>query len=174
MGTIHHPGTMKPFLVLLAIVPTLASVHATQVITAGEAGVTIEVPDDWKVNENDPLGLAMAPAQEKHKKLRLHLTAYKGVSAEEALQRSAQRIGEFKKAKNQRPEHILSITPVTTKSGIRGQKAVVSDQGQPYLDRYYFERPDGRIFCVCVYHYGDSEFSEKSEKMILFTLSLMK
>lgn len=167
---------MKPLLVLFAVVSTLAFAHAAQVITAKEAGVTIEVPDNWKINENASFGIAVAPAQEKHKKLRLHLTAHKGVSAEEALQRSAQKIGEFKKASNQRPESILSVTPVTAKSGIRGQKAAVCQQGnsKPYLDRYYFERPDGRIFCVCVYHYGDSEFSEKSEKMILFTLSLMK
>jgi hypothetical protein len=123
----------------------------------------------------DTFGLVLAPPNEQHKKIRIHLTAHKGIRPEEAVQRSADKIDEIKKEAGHPPEQILSSNPIQTKSGIRGQKAIVGQQGidgPPYLNRYFFERPDGRIFCVCVYHHGDLTFSNDAEQIIISSLCL--
>lgn len=166
---------MKSFLVLLAFFGATSLCIAAQTITVGDVGVSIEVPDDWKQSEKDTFGTVIAPAKEENKKIRIHLTAHKGIPAAEAVQGSAEKIDEIRSDRGHRPEQVISSTPIMTQTGISGQKAVVGQQGidgPPYLNRYYFERPDGRIFCVCVYHYGDPKFSSDAEQMIIATLSL--
>ena len=168
---------MKSFLVLLAFLGTTSLCIAAQTITVDDVGVSIEIPDDWKQSDKDTFGTVVSPASEDNKKIRIHLTAHKGIPAAEAVQRSAEKIEEIRNEKGQRPEQLVSSTPIRTKTGIEGQKAIIGHEGllaAPYLNRYYFEQPDGRIFCVCVYHYGDPKFSADAEQMIIATLSLKK
>ena len=168
---------MKTFLVLHALFGATSVGIAAQIITVDDVGVSIEIPDDWMRSEKDTFGTAIAPKGEENKKIRIHLTAHKGIPPAEAVQRSAEKIDEIRSERGHRPEHVISFTPITTETGISGQKAIVGQQGidgPPYLNRYYFERPDGRIFCVCVYHYGDPRFSSDAEQMIIATLSLKK
>jgi len=168
---------MKSLLAILAFFGAAAFGMAAQIISVDDVGVTIEIPDNWKQSDKDTFGVVVAPAIGGNKKIRIHLTEHKGIPAAEAVQRSSDIIDDIRKEKGQRPEHIVSSTPITTKTGIEGQKAIVGQQGvlgAPYLNRYYFERPDGRIFCVCVYHYGDPKFSADAEQMIIATLSLKK
>lgn len=165
---------MKILLVALALFGAAACGMASQVISVGDVGVSIEIPDNWKQNDKDTFGVVVAPEEEKNKKIRIHLTEHKGIPAAEAVQRAAEKIDEIRREGGHTPEWVISSTPVTTESGISGQKAVVGQQGidgPSYLNRYYFERADGRIFCVCVYHYADPKFSADSEQMIIATLS---
>ena len=168
---------MKALFVLLALLGATSLGIAAQIVTVDNVGVSIEIPDDWMRSEKDTFGTVIAPKGEENKKIRIHLTAHKGVPPAEAVQRSAEKIDEIRSERGHRPEQVISSTPITSETGISGQKAIVGQQGidgPPYLNRYYFERSDGRIFCVCVYHYGDSKFSSDAEQMIIATLSLKK
>lgn len=168
---------MKALLVLLALFGVTSLGIAAQIITVDDVGVSIEIPDDWMRSGKDTFGTVIAPKNEENKKIRIHLTAHKGIPPAEAVQRSAEKIQEIRNEKGQRPEQLISSTPITTKTEIEGQKAIVGQQGvlsAPYLNRYYFKRAGGRIFCVCVYHYGDPKFSSEAEQMIIATLSLKK
>lgn len=168
---------MKHFLILTFLFASIAILKATQTFIVEDVGVSIRVPDNWKHDETDTFGYVLRPGSDARQKIRIHLTAHKNISPEEAVKRSAAKIKEIRNEKKHGPEDILSSTQVTTASGINGQKAIVGQQGidgPPYLDRYYFEMPDGRIFCVCVYHYGDPTFSRNAGKIIMETLSLKK
>ena len=169
---------MKPScLILFALFAASSFTFAPQTILVPDVGVSLRIPDDWKQNENDKFGIVICPATEEKKKIRIHLTAHKGMPAKEAVQRCLDKINEARIAKGQAPEAIISSTPITTRTGIAGQKAIFGQQDDlatAYLNRYYFERPDGRLFCVCVYHYGDLKFSADAERMIITGLTLKK
>lgn len=168
---------MKTFLVLLGLFGATSFCIAAQIITVDDVGVSIVIPDDWIRSEKDTFGTLIAPRGEENKKIRIHLTAHKGIPPAEAVQRSAEKIDEIRSERGHKPEQVISSTPLASETGISGQKAIVGQRGidgPPYLNRYYFERPDGRIFCVCVYHYGDPKFSSDTEQMIVATLSLKK
>lgn len=148
-----------------------------RILMLEDIGASIQVPDDWTVDSGDTFGHVIRPAGEEKVKVRIHLTSHKNVSSKEAVQSSADRIDEIRRERGHPPEQIISSSTIQTTSGIKGQKAVVGQQGidgPPYLTRYYFEGRGGRIFCVCVYHYGDAAFSGKAERIIMETLALAK
>ena len=168
---------MRPILIFVFLFAGAAILKATQTFTVEDVGVSIRVPDDWRHDETDTFGYVLRPINDTKRKIRIHLTAHKNISPEEAVKRSAEKIKEIRNERTHGPEDILSSKPLTTASSIKGQKAIVGQQGidgPSYLDRYYFERPDGRIFCVCVYHFSDPTFSRDAEEVIMETLSFKK
>jgi hypothetical protein len=166
------------FLLAFFIFLTLSlPMQAAQTFTVSDVGITISMPDDWIHDAKDSFGFLIHPVKEERKKIRLHLTAHKGITAEEAVLRAVKKIKEIREKNKNGPEHLLGSVPVTTQSGIKGQKAILGTagpKGPSYLDRYYFEKPDGKIFCVCVYHLGDVVFSRSAEKSIIETLIFTK
>lgn len=169
---------MKILLFILALFAIGAiPAYASQILTVEDVGVSIVVPDDWKHDSTDTFGFLIRPEGEKNKKIRIHLTGHKGISPAEAVQHGLEKVNETREKKNHPPEIILSSEPLTTKSGIMGQKAEVGQQGSnrpSYLTRIYFTKENGRIFCTCIYHYGDMDFSREAEKKIIESLELTK
>jgi hypothetical protein len=168
---------MKLFVALYVFLTLSMSIHAAQTFTVVDVGISISMPDDWIHDSKDSFGFLIHPANEDRKKIRLHYTEYKGISAEEAMLRAVEKIKKIREENKNDTEHLLGSVPITTKSGIKGQKATLGTAGvagPSYLDRYYFEKPDGKIFCVCVYHLGDAAFAEASEKNIVETLKFTK
>ncbi len=120
---------MKSPLYVLLLFVAVDALTAAQTLVAEDVGVSIRVPDNWTRKTEDTFGLVFAPPGEQHKKIRIHLTAHKGIPPEEALQRSANKIDEFKKESGHTHEQVLSSTPLRTANGIKGQKAIVGHQG---------------------------------------------
>jgi hypothetical protein len=168
---------MKLFLQLVFIFALPLLMPAAQIFSVNEVGITISMPDDWIHDANDSFGFLIRPSKEERKKIRLHDTQHKNISAEEAVLRAVEMIKKTREKNEVEPEYLLGSSPVITKSGIKGHKAILGTAGltgPSYLHRYYFEKPDGKIFCACVYHLGDAAFAESSEKNILETLKFAK
>jgi hypothetical protein len=92
----------------------------------------------WGQSDKDTFGVAISRESEENKKIRIHLTAHKGIPPKEAVQRSAKKIDEIRKEKGHRHKQVMSCTSIETATGITGQKAIVAQQGiggPPYLNR---------------------------------------
>ena len=140
-----------------------------------DSGVSVQFPDDWRHDSSDRFGYVIRFGDDKQRKIRIHLTNHKNISPAEAVERSAERIRIRREEQNHIPEIVLSSTPIITDSGIRGQSAEVGQQGEngpAYLTRVYFERPDKRIFCICIYHHGDKAFARQVRDSVVRTLRL--
>ncbi len=151
----------------------MAGVQAGTTHHVPDSGVSVQFPDDWCHDSSDKFGYVIRFGADKHRKIRIHLTGHKNLSPAEAVERSAERIRIKREEQNQIPEIILSSTPIVTDSGIRGQSAEVGQQGEDgpaYLTRIYFERPDGHILCICIYHYGDEAFAKQARDLAVKTL----
>ena len=83
---------MKSCFVILALFGTAVFATAAQMISVDDVGVSIEIPDSWKQSDKDTFGVVVSPASAGNKKIRIHLTAHKGIPAKEAVQRSAKKL----------------------------------------------------------------------------------
>lgn len=163
---------MKMLLALIAsALLTTLSALAGQTLIAKDAGVSIVVPDNWIHDDSDQFGYVIRPKDQQKEKIRIHLTGHKGVSPAKAVELGATKVNEMRKGRP--PEEILLQTPVKTKSGLTGEAAEISNGKTSYLTRIYFEKPDGRIFCVCVYHYGDMKFVKDAKRRIVGSLQVI-
>ena len=168
---------MKPFAILILLLGFMPLLRADQAFVVENLGVLVTMPNGWTHDESDKFGFVLHPLNDNKRKIRIHLTSHKNISPSQAVIHASEIVNKRKSEINRGSEVILSSTPVVTKSGINGQRAVVGQQGPEgpsYLDRYYFEMSDGRIFCVCVYHYGDMRFSKMAGANIMETLFLNK
>jgi len=149
--------------------------RADETFAVKDVGVSITFPDGWRHDDTDHFGFLIHPPGDVRQKVRIHLTGHKGQTLEEAILKASEKVNGDKKNSNRPPEKILHSEPVVTKSGIPGRVASIAPDARdstPYLDRYYFLKPDGDIFCVCVYLYDDPEFGKRCRGLILDTLTL--
>lgn len=157
----------------------LASICFTGLLSARtfvseEVGVSLVLPDDWVRGRKGELGILILPHNGANEKIRIHPTIYRKVAVEQALLDSVVKVNAMRKQEGQPLEKIFGSTPIVTKSGISGQKAGIGpdqENARPYVNRYYFLKPDGSIFCVGVYFYGDEAFEKLCEKAIVDTLN---
>ncbi len=134
---------------------------------------SINVPDNWTHDDADQFGYAIRPKNDQKEKIRIHLTAHNGVSPEKAIELGAAKVTEMRARKGLPPEEILSQKSIKTKSGLTGAAAEIAQSGEKsYLTRIYVQRPDGRIFCLCIYHYGDMKFAKEAKNRILGSLRI--
>jgi len=139
-----------------------------------EVGISLTFPDDYVRGKKDDFGYLILPRSGSNEKIRIQGTPYRNITANEAVLSSVAKTNEIRKEQSQPLEKLFASTPVLTKTGIKGEKASIgpdNERAQPYLNRYYFLKPDGSIFCVLVYFYNDLEFERRCEKAILETLS---
>lgn len=170
---------MKLPVLIACLLSLLTPLIASEKFKVEEAGVSITFPDGWKHDAEDTFGFVIQPPTQntKPKKVRIHMTAHQGITLEAAIQKGINHTNELKEKEKQPPEKLIRSTPVATHSGIKGQKATIGDEsadGHAYLNRYYFLKPDGSIFCVCVYFYGEPAFEKQAEESILKSLTLTK
>lgn len=161
---------------LFFLLATVSFLPAGQMVTFPEVGAQMIVPDDFQVDASESFGLVLRPEGEKNKKVRVHLTAQKNVTPSEAVSRGAEIVNERRQKQKLPPEKILAREPLTTKSGLHGEAATVGwerSPDEPYLTRCYFPNADGRIFCVCIYHWGDKLFARRMMRDVLPTLRLI-
>lgn len=168
---------MKFTTIILCFLALLIPLSASEKFTISAAGVTITFPDGWKHDTEDTFGFVIKPPTQntKPKRIRIHTTIHQGITLEAAIQKGINRVNELGEKKKQPPEKLIRSTPITTRSGIKGQKATIGDEstdGNAYLNRYYFLKPDGSIFCVCVYFYRDPIFEKQAEETIIESLAL--
>jgi hypothetical protein len=151
---------------------------ASEIFTIDEIGASVSFPNGWKHDTDDTFGFLIRPPDKDGKgKIRIHATEYKGISPEKAVERSVEKVNEIRKDQKLHSERLFGSTPITTQSGIKGQKAIIGPEGsdsKPYLNRYYFQKPDGSIFCICVYFFGNLSFAKQSEESIIESLRLTK
>ena len=163
---------MLPALIASTLL-TMLPAFADQTLTARDVGVTINVPDNWIHDDADHFGYAIRPKDEQKENIRIHLTAHAGRSPEKAIELGAAKVNEIRARKGLPPEKILTQKPIKTKSGLAGAAAEIAQSGEKsYLTRIYIQHPDGRIFCVCIYHYGDMKFAKEAKNRILGSLRI--
>ncbi|MEY4483165.1 MAG: hypothetical protein RL693_617 [Verrucomicrobiota bacterium] len=167
---------MKLTAIILCFLTLLTSLPASEKFTVSAAGVSITFPDGWQHDAEDTFGFVIQPPTQntKPKRVRIHMTAHQGITLEAAIQKGFNRGNELREKNKHPPEKLIRSTPVTTRSGIKGQKATIGDEsanGNAYLNRYYFLKLDGSIFCVCVYYYGDAVFEKQVEESIFESLA---
>ena len=165
---------MKKLLALTAstLLPILPA-FTDQTLTDRDVGISIDVPDDWTHDQADQFGYAIRPKAEQKEKIRIHLTAHNGVSPEKAIDLGAAKVNEIRARRGLPPEKILSQKPIKTKSGLVGEAAEIAQSGEKsYLTRIYIQRPDGTIFCVCIYHYGNMKFAKEAKSRILGSIRI--
>jgi len=168
---------MKPSAVVLLLLVSVSLVRGSQAFIVEDIGVLITMPNTWQYDETDSFGYVLRPLNDNKRKIRIHLTDHKNIPLDEAVRRASANVNKTRKGKEYGFESILSSEPFTTASGITGRKAVIGNQGvdgPSYLDRYYFQMLDGRVFCVCVYHYGNLRFSKNVQEVIMNTLFFKK
>lgn len=168
---------MRTILPIICFLTLLTPLIAAEKFSVKAAGVSIIMPDGWKHDAEDTFGFVIQPPTQntKPKRVRIHMTVHQGITPEAAIQKGVNHINEIKGRTKQPPEKAIRSTPVTTRSGIKGQKATIGDEsadGNAYLNRYYFLKPDGTIFCVCVYFYRDPIFEKEAEESIIESLTL--
>lgn len=173
----HYIKDMKLAAITFCFLTLLTPLLAAEKFGVKDTGVSITFPDDWKHDAEDTFGFVIQPPTQntKPKRVRIHMTVYQGITLEAAIQKEINHINELRAKQKQPPEKVIRSTPVTTRSGIKGQKATIGDEsadGHAYLNRYYFLKPDGTIFCVCVYFYRDPVFEKLAEERILESLTL--
>lgn len=165
---------MKILLVfLMGSVISVSVSLADQTLNIEDVGVSVVVPDDWRHDETDSFGYLIRPEGEEYKKVRLHLVGDRSRTPEESARNGMDRGNALRAKENLPLERILSSAPVVTESGIKGVKVEVGSQrtdATSYIAKMYLQKTDGHVFCVCIYHYGDSVFLEKAEAIILKTM----
>ncbi|CAN5676551.1 hypothetical protein BH09VER1_BH09VER1_02420 [soil metagenome] len=150
---------------------------ATEVRMVREVGVSLRFPVGWRHEEKDKFGYVMKPFGEGRQKVRIHFTGYKDCTPAEAARRAEESIAKKRADQKMPQEEIRSTTPIETKSGLKGVRVTVANEksaAAPYLYRCYFRKPDGAIFCVCLYSFGDEGFAKEGEEIIVNSLKLVK
>lgn len=163
------------FVVLLAAAVLAAGTplaRADHKLTTPEHGFALTVPDAWRHDPSDTFGFLIRPAGDRQKKIRIHPTGHKDVPPDEAARLGAEKIREVRTRQKQRQEAILSSEELVTDSGLKGHAVEVGDEGgSSHLTRIYFQSGDGRIICVCIYHYGDTDFRTEARERVVRTLT---
>ncbi len=142
-----------------------------------EVGVSLTLPDIWKHIAEDRFGYLIRREPEDPKKrgprIRIHNMGFEKVSLQEAVKRGLDKINANKHKQGIYKETLERAEEFTTASGIKGIRAVIGP-GEDYLDRNYFIRPDGTIFCVCLYKaYQRPDLTEEGREAIQKTLKLL-
>lgn len=159
----------------LAVMATTAmhDARSDHTLQAAGTGFAITVPDGWKHDPSDTFGFLIRPEEENRKKMRIHPTGSRDLPPEEAARLSAAKIREIRAQQNKRQEAIIASEPLVTDSGLSGHVMEIGDegaQGSSYLTRIYFAAADGRIICVCIYHFGDKEFAAAARECVVRSL----
>lgn len=165
---------MKNLAAVFLVSICLACPLSARTFVSEEVGVSLVLPDDWVRGKKGELGILILPRNGANEKIRIHPTIYRKVTAEQAILDSVVKVNAMRKREGQPPERIFESAPIVTKSGIPGQKAAIGpdkENAKPYVSRYYFLKPDGSVFCIGVYFYGDEAFEKLCEKAIVDTLS---
>lgn len=158
---------------MLCLLVSASFLPAGQIVKFEAVGAQMEVPDDFQIDASDRFGTVLRPEGAKSQKVRVHLTSQKNVTPSEAIIRGSETVDEWRQKKKLPPEKILPRESLTTRSGLRGEAAVVGwerSPDAPYLTRCYFPNADGRIFCVCIYHWGEEDFIRTMMRDVLPTL----
>lgn len=161
---------MKPLLIL-GLAGILAPWAAADVHRIEEVGVELAVPADWRHDASDDFGYVIRPPSPAHpqQKVRVHNTSHQAATALEASRLAQEKINKGRDEKDWRYQRIIDEKEIRTASGLAGCRSSV----EAYLHRYYFQRPDGSFFCVCVYHRNNPAFAGTAEEWILKTLRLL-
>lgn len=142
-----------------------------------EVGAKIVFPEEWEHDAKDTFWgfVILPPASDgKFKKIRINVTAYEDIPLAAAVPLEINHANAIWAKQKLPPEKLIASTPVTTRSGIKGQKATIGNEspdGHAYLNRYYFIKPHGSIFCISVYFDGDQTFEKQAEESILESLT---
>lgn len=164
---------MRPFFLFFLPLFLATTAPAEQTFQIPTLALSLRLPDGWTHDEKDQFGYVIHPVGDQRHKARIHLTAYKNCTLQEALQKSADSVAKMRRERGHPPEYILSTTPLTTKSGLKGLQQIIGDTkaiSSAYLQRNYFQKSDGTIFCVCVYFFGDNTFAKECETSIINSL----
>jgi len=173
----HSPWIDRVAGAFLILICSISGSLAGQIRQFSEVGVNLTVPEDWKLDDGDTFGQVLLPQSQSQKKIRIHLTGCKNVSPAEAVCLGAETVREHRERLKLVPEAVLSSQPITTKHGFHGQRAeigVKASDAPSYLTKCYFEGPHQRIFCICIYHYGDERFAQDALDMVTDTMTAIE
>ncbi len=147
--------------------------------TDKETGVSIELPDGWKLPERNDYGYLVSSPR-SHFGFRLKLVNPKRKDMWEAINGMIETF-EISASKNEKraPYRVIMITPFETESGISGMRIVTGTIDEeknhsPNVFHYVFENKTGKLVCACLYVSSGIRTAEAADQLILPNLTLVQ
>lgn len=159
---------------LLLIFPTCAFAG---IFTDAETGVSIELPDGWKIPEKNNYGYLIS-APRSHFGIRLKPVKESRKTIWDAVNGMIEQFEITASRKNQRaPYRVIMITPFETTSGITGMRVISGtideDKNKdPNVFHYVFENRAGKLVCACLFASSGIRTAEAADQLMLPNLTL--
>ena len=161
---------------LLLFIPTSAF---ADIFTDVETGVTIELPDGWKIPEHQDYGY-MVSSPKSHFGISLKLVNLKSKNLWEAVNGMIENFEITSTREGSRaPHRVIMVTPFETKSGVTGMRVISGniDEGKTHLPNvfhYVFENKAGKLVCACLFASSGIRTAEAADQLVLQNLTLVE
>ena len=147
--------------------------------TDKETGVSIELPDGWKLPEKNDYGYLVS-SPKSHFGLRLKLINPKRKDMWEAINGMIETFEiSASREKAIARYRVIMITPFKTESGISGMRVISGNIDEeknhiPNVFHYVFENEAGKLVCACLFVSSGIRTSEAADQLIFPNLTLVQ
>lgn len=168
---------MKTRVFLLLAGLLAVSLARAEVVTFAKAGVALDVPDGWTLDEQ--IGKSMLHSPDQTGKIQIFNVSLPGKSFDKVVEDYQEQT--FKDKTSPRPGQkieVLESGAFQTAAGVKGFKGAygykdgANHQPEVWTWRYFFQKPKGGIVCVCSFVYGDKDRATAQEEIIAKTLQI--
>ncbi len=165
-------------ILLLALLAFFPNSSFAETFSDETTGVSIELPDGWKIPEESDGYMISAP--KNYHGLRLKPVNPKRKDIWEAVNGMIENFEIMASSENKRtPFRVIMVTPFKTESGISGMRVISGnideDKNQlPNVFHYVFENKAGKLVCACLFASSGVRTAEAADQLILPNLKLVE